>query len=399
MGANGRISRTRVNESQAPHNRDLGTAADRPHAKIRRQSLFIAGAKMTSRTLSFCRPSCILLLAPLLTCLCPSAQAKRKDVVVMNNGDHFTGEVKRLQNGLLFVETEYVSGNIGLDWDQVQSIQTTATYRIVLNNGQRLDGKIEKDSSDKGKSEDFLIREAAEVVQVPSASIASIDTKKPTFWRQLQGAIDFGYSFASGSGQSTLNANTSAAYATPGWEVSTSFDSTFSGQSGASKTNREDVQATFSKFLNRNSFLAALSDFLHSSQQDLNLRTTLGGGYGRFLKRTTNSNVSWLGGVVYVHESFDTTAGQPSDQSTEAVVGLQYNLVRFKFGEFGSQVRVFPGLSDAGRIRLTTNNSATIKLVNNFHLQFTFWDNFDSRPPVAARRNELGISSGIGWSF
>ena len=354
---------------------------------------------MTIRILSFCHSHCILLLALLSACLCPSAQATRKDVVVMNNGDRFTGEVKRLHNGLLFVETEYVSGNIGLDWNQVGSVQTTATYRIVLNNGQRLDGKIEKDSSDKGKSEDFLIREATEEVKVASASIASIDTKKPTFWRQLQGTIDVGYSFASGNGQSTLNANTSAAYATPGWEASTSFDATFSGQPGASKTNREDSQTTFFKFLNRNSFLAALSDFLHSSQQDLDLRTTLGGGYGRFLKRTTNSNLAWLGGVVYVHESFDTTAAQPSDQSTEAVVGLQYNLVRFKFGEFGSQVRIFPGLSDAGRIRLTTNNSATIKLVNNFHLQFVFWDNFDSNPPVAARKNELGISSGIGWSF
>lgn len=110
----------------------------------------------------------------------------------MNNGDHFTGEVKRLQNGLLFVETEYVSENIGLDWNQVESVQTTATYRIVLNNGQRLDGKIEKDSSAKAKTEDFLIREATEEVEVPSASIASIDTKKATFWRQLQGNIDFG---------------------------------------------------------------------------------------------------------------------------------------------------------------------------------------------------------------
>lgn len=354
---------------------------------------------MANRILSSRCSRSILVLAPLLTCLCPSAHAKRNDVVVMNNGDHFTGEVKRLENGLLFVETEYVSGNIGLDWNQVQSVQTTATYRIVLNNGQRLDGKIEKDSRAKEKTNDFLIREATEEVEVPSASIASIDTKKPTFWRQLQGAIDVGYSFASGNGQSTLNTNTSAAYETPGWEASTSFDATFSGQSGASKTNREDVQATFYKFLNRNSFLAALSDFLHSSQQDLDLRTTLGGGYGRFWKRTTNSNLSWLGGIVYVHESFNTASGQPTDQSTEAVLGLQYNLVRFKFGEFGSQVRVFPGLSDSGRIRLTTNNIASIRLVNNFHLQFTFWDNFDSRPPVSARKNELGISSGIGWSF
>jgi putative salt-induced outer membrane protein YdiY len=354
---------------------------------------------MTAKNLPFGPRGYISLLAILLASLCPSAQAKRKDMVVMNNGDHFTGEVKRLQNGLLYVETDYVSENIGLDWNQVQSVQSTATYRIVLNNGKRVEGKIEKGPSDKGKPEDFLIQEATEEVKVASASIASMETTKPTFWRQLQGNIDVGYSYASGNGQSALNTNTSAEYATPAWEAATSFDTTFSGQSGASKTNREDVQTTLSKFLNKNSFLVVLSDFLHSTQQDLTLRTTLGGGYGRFLKRTTNSNLAWLGGVVYLHESFDTTAGHPTDQSAEAVVGLQYNLVRFKFGEFASQVRVFPGLSDAGRIRLTTDNSATIKLVNNFHLQFTFWDNFDSRPPVAARKNELGISSGIGWSF
>jgi len=317
----------------------------------------------------------------------------------MNNGDHFTGEVKSLQNGLLFVETGYVSGNIGLDWNQVRSVQTTATYRIVLNNGQRLEGKIEKHSSENARTENFLIREATEEVQVPSTAIVAIETKKPTSWQQLKGNIGFGYSFTGGNGQSTLNTNTSAAYSTPGWEAGTSYEATFSGQSGASKTNREDVQATFTKFRNRNSFVAALSDFLHSSQQDLSLRTTLGGGYGRYLKRTTNTNLAWLGGVVYIRESFDTTGGQRSDQGTEAVVALQYNLIRFKFGEFNSQVRVFPGLTDAGRLRLTTNNSATIKLINNFHLMFTFWDNFDSKPPETAKKNELGISSGIGWSF
>jgi putative salt-induced outer membrane protein YdiY len=317
----------------------------------------------------------------------------------MNNGDHFTGKVKRLQNGLLFIETDYAPGNIGLDWDQVQSVQTAATFQIVLNNGQRLVGKIEKISRETAKQEDFLIREATGEVQVPSASIVKIDSSKPTFWRQLQGTIDFGSSFTSGNSQATVNADTSAAYRTKAWEAATSFDSTFSGQSGASKTNREDFQGTFTKFLNRNSFVVALSDLLHSSQQDLNLRTTLGGGYGRYLKRTTNSSLAWLGGIVYIHESFGTSAGNPSSQSMEAVMGLQYNYVRFNLGEFQSQVRVFPGLSDPGRLRLTTNNSLTIKLRNNFYLQFTFWDNFDSRPPATARKNELGTSSGIGWSF
>jgi putative salt-induced outer membrane protein YdiY len=354
---------------------------------------------MNTPILAFLRPGSFLLFACLLACLSSLAQEKRRDVIVMSNGDHLTGQVKRLQNGLLYVEMEYASGNIGLDWNQVVSVQSTATFQIVLNNGQRFVGKMEKVSPEDEQQKDFVIREAAEEVRVPAASIASIDSSKPTFWRQLQGNIDLGYSFASGNSQSSLNANTNAAYRTKGWETAASFDSTFSGQAGASSTNREDLQVTLSRFLNRNSFVAGLSDFLHSSRQDLNLRTTLGGGYGRYLKRTTNSNLAWLGGVVYIHESFDTTAAQPSDQSLEAVIGLQYTYVRFNLGEFDSQLRTYPGLTDSGRLRLTTNNALTIKLRNNFHLAFTFWDNFDSRPPATAIKNELGISSGIGWSF
>jgi len=354
---------------------------------------------MTIGILPSLRASCIFFFLPLLVCPCSTAQAKRKDMIIMNNGDHLTGKIKRLEHGLLYVETDYVSNNIGLDWNQVQSVESTATYKIVLNNGRRLEGKIEKISGEKAETGDFLIREATEEVQVPSAVVASIEFKKPTFWRQLQGGIDFGYSYSSGNGQSALNADTSAAYKTPGWEVATSFDSTFSGQSGASKTNREDVQTTVTKFLNRNSFVGALSDFLHSSQQDLDLRTILGGGYGRYLKRTTSSEVYWIGGVVYAGESFNTAAGKPSNQNMEAVVGLQYNFIRFNFGGFNSQLQAFPGLTDTGRIRLKTNNTLTIKLRNNFYTSFTFWDNFDSQPPPTARKNELGISSGIGWSF
>jgi putative salt-induced outer membrane protein YdiY len=354
---------------------------------------------MTIRMLGYAGASRVPLLVALFAFLCVPVQAKRKDVIIMNNGDHFTGEVKRLQNGLLYVETPYVSSNIALDWNQVASVQSIASFQIVLNNGQRLVGKIEKISSEDAKQKDFMIREATGEVQVTSASIVNIDTRKPTFWSQLKGSMDLGYSFTSGSSQSTLNADVNAAYQTKAWEAATSFDSTFNGQSGASNTNREDLQTTFAKFLNRNSYLLALSDFLHSSQQDLTLRTTLGGAYGRYLKRTTNSNLSWLGGVVYIHESFDTTSAQPTDQNAEAVFGLRYNLVRFNFGDFDSQLLVFPGLTDAPRVRLTTNNSLNIKLRNNFHLTFTFWDNFDGRPPVTAKKNELGTSVGIGWSF
>jgi hypothetical protein len=50
------------------------------------------------------------------------AEAKRADTVVMKNGDRLTGEVKKLENGVLYLDTDYVSGSIGLDYLQVARI-------------------------------------------------------------------------------------------------------------------------------------------------------------------------------------------------------------------------------------------------------------------------------------
>jgi len=83
--------------------------------------------EMNGAILAFLRRQPIFIRAPLLLCLGSPTQAKRKDVVIMHNSDHFTGQIKRPEDGLLYVETDHVSGNIGLDWNQVQSLESTAT--------------------------------------------------------------------------------------------------------------------------------------------------------------------------------------------------------------------------------------------------------------------------------
>ena len=102
--------------------------------------------------------------------------------------------------------------------------------------------------------------------------------------------------------------------------------------------------------------------------------------------------------MVYTHEDFAST-GQPGDQNVEALLGLQYEMFHFDRYNLQSQVLVYPGLTDAGRIRATTKTTFSLKLVNNFHIDFSFLDNFDSSPPFNAKRNELGVSNTLGWRF
>ena len=301
---------------------------------------------MTTKVVPFLRASRSVCLATLLVFVFfpfqTQAQVKRHDVVIMKNGDHITGDIKRLENGLLYVDTTYVTDSIALDWNQVKSVKSSATFQIVLNNGKRLRGTIERTPVEEPGGRNVLIHEPTKDVRVSSAEVTNFDISKPTFWRQLQGSVDFGYDFTSGSDQTTLNVNANTMYETPRWSAGGRYSSTFSSQSGGSRTNNEDLSLTWTGYLNRNSFLMGLSGFLHSTQQDLKLRTTLGGGYGRYLMRTTNSNLTWLGGAVYVQEMFDNVNGETSDQNMEGVAGLQYKLARFNFGNANAQLFVFP---------------------------------------------------------
>jgi putative salt-induced outer membrane protein YdiY len=278
-------------------------------------------------------------------------------------------------------------------------VKSTGTFQIVLKNGDHLAGTIEKVPAGEAPGKDFEVQAGDRAVKASGQDVVNIESQKPNFWRQLTGSIDFGYDFTSGNSQTSLSSDASVAYSTTNWEEGISFTSSFSGQSGGSTTNLAEVQAYGQRYLSRNSFLMGLGDFLHSSQQDLDLRSTLGGGYGRYWIRTNQNQLLWVAGAVYTHETFVSGLDQPSDQNIEALLGVKYQLLRFDRYNLQSQLFVFPGLSDAGRVRSTSKTTFTVKLSNNFHTNFSFWDNYDSRPPANAKKNELGISSGLGWSF
>jgi putative salt-induced outer membrane protein YdiY len=340
----------------------------------------------------------IALLIPIAS-LPLTAKVSRKDVIIMKNGDRLTGEVKKLENGVLYVQTDYFSGSVGMDWLQVERVVSTGGFQVTLRNGERAAGTIEKVSAEDAPRSDFKVHTNRKEVRAAATDVVKIESQKTSFWRQLTGAIDFGYDFTSGNSQTSLSSDANANYLSTKWMAGATFTSSFSGQSQGSKTKLLELQTLDGVFLSHNSYLLGLADFLHSSQQDLNLRVTLGGGYGRYLLRNNHNVLGWLAGTVYTNENFESASGQPAHHNIEALVGLQYQLFRFDRYSMQSQLLVYPGLSDAGRIRTTTKTTFTVKLSNNFHTDFSFWDNFDSRPPFNSKQNELGISNSLGWTF
>jgi hypothetical protein len=85
-----------------------------------------------------------LTVALLLSIPLPLSAKRKDDVIVMNNGDRFTGEIKGLDHGELVFKSSYMKSSVRLDWNQVRSLESSDQYIVGLANGTRVAGTIKK---------------------------------------------------------------------------------------------------------------------------------------------------------------------------------------------------------------------------------------------------------------
>jgi len=60
---------------------------------------------------------------------------------------------------------------------------------------------------------------------------------------------------------------------------------------------------------------------------------------------------------------------------------------------------LYPSLKTPGRTRMQFKSDLRIKLVKDLNRGFHVYENFDSKPPVKADKNDLCVSVSLGWKF
>src|SRR5208337_3202544 len=115
--------------------------------------------------------------------------------------------------------------------------------------------------------------------------VVSMLPVEDSFWAQLTGSIDYGFSFTGGSDtiQSTLSAD--VGYRAEKWNTDLNGSSVLNHQSGAKNSGRNNLNFLYVTAISDHWLVGGTASLLNSDQQDLTLRTTAGGGLGRdFLK-------------------------------------------------------------------------------------------------------------------
>ena len=116
--------------------------------------------------------------------------------------------------------------------------------------------------------------------------------------------------------------------------------------------------------------------------------------------QTDRTKLLIIGGGAYSHENYFAQAGEKSTlNNAEALLGVTLSTFRFKTLNLNSETFLFPSLTDVGRIRLSSRSNLRIELMRNFYWNLQFYENYDTRPPVKAPRNDSGLTTSVGWTF
>jgi hypothetical protein len=326
----------------------------------------------------------------------PVAAAPKTDVMVLRNGDRITGEIKSLDYNLLKVSTDTM-GTIYVEWDKIERIQSDQYLLLERADGTRAYGQLVAEGSDAR----LLVRSDPAGPPVPVPMVEVVRARPidgGDFIDRLDGYVSAGFDLSeSGDNTSTnFSGGLSSRTRIREWSVDLSAGITDDGQE---RTERYDLSGLVRRPLRGPNYYEGMLIFNRNTELELNLRSLVGGGLGRYLVRSNRAEWRAGAGLAYSHENFQ---GQDQQSSIEAMLGTEFSIFRYDFPEtdIGGTLILLPSLTKSGRYRSEAELHVNYEFVDDLYFEFRMYGSFDSEPPDPdAPRDDYGFVTSLGYKF
>lgn len=340
--------------------------------------------------------SCVLLATT------PLFARDKSDLLIMNNGDRLTCEIKSLDASVLYVSLDYMNNTASLDWSKVRRVESKQLFLVKTENGSVYTGTLSTAETGGARPVRIEVAESPETnVVLERAKVVAMDQTSNRFWQRFDGSINMGLIYSKGNQSTQYNFGAKAEYPRERWSSGAAFNSTLAGSTGANTSTRNDASIYARHLLRWNNwFYTGLGGFLQSSEQNIQLQSNLGGGVGRYVKNTNRAVISLSSGLAWQNTRYSQfPIPQESQNLATFLVASEVEIFKFDKTNLTVQGSVFPAISEPGRVFANTNMTYYIKFFGNFTWNSSFYGNWDSRPPTHLSGSDYGASSGIGWTF
>jgi len=327
--------------------------------------------------------------SPILSAVSP------RDEVSFQNGLKLVGEITGLNKGELSFKTDE-TGTITVKWVKVIGVSSPARFRIELGTGQILFGSFERAAED---SKAVIVTGTGKVLLALDLIVA-IDPFEKSGLERLRGEVSAGFSLQRAQSLTILSLGAQFSYQSSKWSLNLSGNSYLSDQEAVGTTTRNDAALTVQRDLKNRYVVIGTTGFQQNTELGLSGRFILGGGLGNRLVYTNSLILTVGAGAIAVDEKYSDAAA--SDQSVEAFIIGRLDAFRRTFPklDFYLTTRVFPGLTEWGRVRVEIDSVFSYEIFSDFYVGWEGFYSFDSRPPTEdAAKKDYGLSLSARWKF
>jgi hypothetical protein len=135
----------------------------------------------------------------------------KNDVVIMINGDRNTGEIKKMQFGVLHLKSDLVGDTMKLDWERVTGVQSIARYEFETRNKDIYVGIIFNEPGEPTPPGELRIRlDKGSIIKIKIPEIISIRGMGESFFSRIDLSLDAGISFTSANERTQYDFNLNA---------------------------------------------------------------------------------------------------------------------------------------------------------------------------------------------
>jgi len=321
----------------------------------------------------------------------------RTDKIFLKNGNMITGEIKKLEYGVLSFKTDNI-GTLTVKWKDVMRITSIHRFELVTTGNIVSYGSI--DSTSKSKQVVLVWDTASTVLDIRELTRAVPINN--SFFSRMDGNIKLGSNYSKSSDIFRLNLNGALYYR--------SFHDLFSitGNSEITRQNisdsaevikKQDLSLVYARYFKKRWFISALGALEQNTGLGMKLRTYIGTAGGKEIFQNHVHTLTSATGVLGNREK--STEGNYTT-NVEGLILMTYRIYKYTIPKviFSSYVYAYPSLTDPGRVRLNGNLNVDFEFFTDFIFSITNYHNYDSRPATSsALKYDWGFTTSIGYTF
>jgi hypothetical protein len=346
-------------------------------------------------------------LASVLLAVLVAAPVILADQVVLDNGDRVTGKITKKDGDAVSIKSDLM-GDVTIKWAHVKSVSTDQPVTVVVAGGKEVEGKLVA-SGDQ-------LQVDGQTVPLPSVTTVRNAAEQAKYKRYLKppiydlwnGFYDFGIASASGNSHSLTITNALNLTRITSTDKITIYANEIYSQGLVNNKvglTAKDWTAgwSYDHNLGQRAFVSVFDDFENDAFQNLHLRTVAGGGGGFHAVKSSRVLFDMVAGASLDHESYSTpiVAGLTGKtrSSGEIYWGDELSFKINKNSSLKQSYRMFNNLSDSGQYRVNFDFGTDTKITKWLSWHVTASDRYITDPSPGRKTNDLLISSGIRVNF